>query len=71
MKNEELPISQITKRTNLNHSCVSKHLKYLMTVNLIQEKRFGRIRIFRFKTENLKAKSLKKFIEIWEDTYRI
>ncbi|MFX1568993.1 MAG: winged helix-turn-helix domain-containing protein [Promethearchaeota archaeon] len=65
--NEELAISQITKRTKLNHACVLRHLNYLKSVNLIQEKRFGRIRIFRFKIENMKAKSFKKFIEIWED----
>ena len=63
----ELSISQIIKSTNLNHSCVRKHLDFLKSMNIVQEKNFGRIKIFRFKIENIKAKSLKHFIEIWEE----
>ena len=62
----EQSISQVVKETNLNHSCVRKHLDVLKSLNIVQEKKFGRIKIFRFKTENIKAKSLKNFIEIWE-----
>ncbi len=64
--NHELSISQIIKKASLNHSCVLKHLNYLDSAGLIQEKRFGRIKIYRYKIENFKAKSLKIFIEIWE-----
>ena len=64
--NIEQSISQIIKGTNLNHTCVRKHLNFLKSLNIVQEKNFGRIKIFRFKTENIKAKSLKNFIEIWE-----
>ena len=65
-KNKELSISQIIKRTKLNHTCVKDHLTYLKSNNLVQEKIFGRIRIYRYKFENIRAKSLSKFIEIWE-----
>ena len=68
-KNSELSISQVIKNTNLNHSSVIKHLDFLKKINLIQEKNFGRIKILRFKIENLKAKSFKKFVEIWEGDY--
>ncbi|MFX0032685.1 MAG: winged helix-turn-helix domain-containing protein [Candidatus Hodarchaeota archaeon] len=67
--NYELSISQIIKKTRLNHSCVLKHLNYLKSVNLIHEKQFGRIKIYRYKIENFKAKSLKMFIEIWEERH--
>ena len=67
--NYELSISQIIKKTRLNHSCVLKHLNYLKSVNLIQEKQFGRIKIYRYKIENFKAKCLKMFIEIWEERH--
>jgi predicted transcriptional regulator len=63
----ELNISSIIKKAHLNHKNVITHLKYLKQVNLIQEKKFGRIKIFRYKKENLKAKSFKNFIEIWEN----
>ena len=33
----------------------------------IQEKRYGRIKIYRFKDENMKARSLKNLISFWEN----
>lgn len=67
--NNELSITQIIRNTKSNHSSVIAHLNHLKLLNLVQEKNFGRIKIFRFKIENVKAKSLKKFIEIWEGEY--
>jgi DNA-binding transcriptional ArsR family regulator len=65
-KNKELSISQIIRGTSLNHTSVKHHLTYLKSNNLVQEKIFGRIKIYRYKFENIRAKSLSKFIEIWE-----
>jgi len=42
-----------------------KHLKTLESLNLISEKKFGRIWIYRYNIENPKARSLKKLIEIF------
>ncbi|MFX0106193.1 MAG: winged helix-turn-helix domain-containing protein [Candidatus Hodarchaeota archaeon] len=67
--NEELTISLIISKTKLNYSCVIKHINYLKTINLIQEKKFGRIKIFRFKLENMRARSFKNFLEIWEGAF--
>ena len=67
--NSELTISQIIKQTRLNHSNALRHLEFLKYLDLVQEKKFGRIKIFRYKIENLKARSLKNFIEIWERNY--
>jgi len=64
--NEELTISLLIKKTKLNHVNVSKHLNYLISVDLVQEKQFGRIRIFRFKLENIIARAFKNFIGILE-----
>ena len=64
--NHELSISQIIKKSRLNHTSVKSHLNQLKSLNLIQEKVFGRIKIYRYRTENIRATSLKKFIEIWE-----
>jgi len=68
-RNEELTISLIINHTKLNYSNVVKHLNHLKNLNLVQEKSFGRIKIFRYKIENIKARSLKKFIEIWEGEF--
>ena len=62
---EELNISAIARVTNLNHSTTAQHLDFLTKAGLVQEKRFGRIKIFRYKSENIKAKSLKRLFEIW------
>ena len=67
--NGELAISQVIRKTRLHHTCVLKHLNYLKMKDLIQEKKFGRIKIFRYKMENMKARSLKKFIDIWEGDF--
>jgi DNA-binding transcriptional ArsR family regulator len=67
--NRELNISSIISKTNLNHTSVLKHLNYLKSLKIVQEKRFGRIKIYRYKSENLKARSIKKFIEFWEESY--
>jgi predicted transcriptional regulator len=63
---EELNISAIARVTNLNHSTTTQHLEFLTKVGLVQEKRFGRIKIFRYRSENIRARSLKKLFEIWE-----
>lgn len=65
-KNKEMSISQIIRDTRLNHTSVKYHLAFLKSYNLVQEKIFGRIKIYRYKFENIRAKSLGKFIEIWE-----
>ena len=42
----ELNISAVSCRTGLNHRSVDKHLRNLMRLGLVQEKRYGSIRIF-------------------------
>ena len=64
--NEELTISQIIEKVKLNYSNVKKHLNFLEERDLIHIKVFGRIKIYRFKMENLKARSFKRFLDIWE-----
>ncbi|HEC39043.1 hypothetical protein LCGC14_2046800 [marine sediment metagenome] len=63
---EELTISLLIQETKLNHALASKHLRYLIDADLVQEKKFGRIKIYRFKIENVKARSFHTFLKIWE-----
>jgi DNA-binding transcriptional ArsR family regulator len=62
----ELNISEIARRTQLNHSTTRRHLSFLEHAKLVQEKTFGRIKIYRYKVENLRALALRRFIELWE-----
>ncbi|MHA1381145.1 MAG: ArsR/SmtB family transcription factor [Candidatus Helarchaeota archaeon] len=61
----ELNISEIARRANLNHGSCSSHLKELAKFNILQEKIFGRIRIYRFRIENIKIRALKNLFELW------
>jgi DNA-binding transcriptional ArsR family regulator len=62
----ELNISEIARRAQLNHSTTRRHLLFLEAAKLVQEKTFGRIRIYRYKIENIRALALRRFIELWE-----
>ena len=62
----ELNISAIARIANLNHKTTTHHLEFLKNAGLVQEKKFGRIKIFRYCIENIRAKSLKRLFEIWD-----
>ncbi|MDH5646134.1 MAG: ArsR family transcriptional regulator, partial [Candidatus Heimdallarchaeota archaeon] len=45
-KNEDLTITSLGKKVKLNHSNLKGHLNKLCDLNIVIEKRYGRIRIF-------------------------
>lgn len=59
---KELNISEIGKRVKLPHKSVNLHLKVLKEVNLVEEEKVGRIRIFKVK-ENRKSKILEELFK--------
>jgi len=65
-KSTELNISELCRRVDLNHSSTKSHLEVLLASGLIEEKKFGRIKIYRYKIEDLRARSLRSFIDLWE-----
>ena len=65
--NEELTISLLIKRTKSNHVVVTRHLNFLKDVDLVEEKKFGRIKIYRYKIENIAARLFLNFLRTWED----
>ena len=62
----ELNISDIARRARLNYSTTNQHLQALENAGLVQHKKFGRIRIYRFNEENVRAGTVKKLIEFWD-----
>jgi len=42
----ELNISEVSRRTGLNYTSVARHLTKLKDMGLLNEKRYGKIRIF-------------------------
>ncbi len=61
----ELNISEIVRRAQLNHATVAQHLDYFKTVGIVHEKAFGRIKIYRL-TEDIKVRVIRELIEFWE-----
>ena len=66
----ELNISEIARKTELSHALTSKHLRALERVGLVVEKRFGRIRIYRFRDEDERTKALQHLFVIWSKIAR-
>ncbi|MHA2423183.1 MAG: ArsR family transcriptional regulator [Candidatus Thorarchaeota archaeon] len=64
-ESNELNISEICRRVSLNHGTTKSHLRVLVESGLIEEKSFGRIKIYRYRIEDLRARSLKNFLELW------
>ena len=63
----ELNISEIVRRARLNFTNVRKHLEFFKSIGLVDEKRFGRIKIYRFNDTNPLGKAIKSLIDIVED----
>lgn len=62
----ELNISELCRRVNLNHSSTKSHLDVLTKSGIIEEKKFGRIKIYRYRIEDLRARSLKSLFDLWD-----
>lgn len=62
---KETNITRITKKSMLNHSAAVSHLNKLIQAGLASEKRFGKIRIFRFQDENPVAQKVVELLETW------
>jgi DNA-binding transcriptional ArsR family regulator len=62
----ELNISEIAKKAELNYATTLQHLTALEKAQLVYEKQFGRIRIYKFRRDNSKAMAIKDLIDFWE-----
>ena len=66
----ELNITEITRRAGLNYAAANRHLLVLRDMELVEEKTFGKIRIFSFKFEDPRAKAIRDLINAWNSTGR-
>lgn len=62
IRKQELNISEIARKTRLSHTSVEEHLEKLCKMKIVIEKRFGRIRIFRFNENNPIAQIIREMI---------
>lgn len=61
----QLNVSDIARRIKINYSLTSQHLKILTNEGILEERRYGRIHMYRL-TESPKAKAVITLIETWE-----
>lgn len=62
----ELNISEIARRAGLNYATADRHLRRLEDAGIIQQKKFGRIRIYKFNESNPQARAIMKFVNSWK-----
>ena len=70
-KIRELNVTDIARRLGANHKTTMKHLKILEDEGILQHKRFGRIRLYRFNENSAKAKAIQTLLETWENAENI
>lgn len=62
----QLNVSDVARRLKLNYTSTSEHLKILGSEGILQERLYGRIRMYRFNEGSAKAKAVAGLIEAWE-----
>ena len=61
-----LNISDIARRIKLNYTTTNRHLKLLESEGILQQRVYGRIRIYKFSDVSRKALAVQSLIEVWE-----
>ncbi len=61
-----LNVSEIARRTGLNFTATDKHLRLLEAEGVLQERTYGRVRMYRFDEVHVKAKAVQNLISVWE-----
>ncbi len=62
----ELNVSDVARRIGVNFTTTSRHLRVLEEETILQERTYGRIRMYRFNQASPKAKAVQQLIETWE-----
>jgi Mn-dependent DtxR family transcriptional regulator len=62
----QLNISDVARRLKLNFSSASENLKVLESEGLLEERTYGRVRMYRFNEGSAKAKALQNLLDEWE-----
>ena len=63
-----LNVSDIARRIKLNYSTTNQHLKLLEAEKILQQRVYGRIRMYRFEETSPKAIAVQNLIDVWEQS---
>lgn len=61
-----LNVSDVARRVKMNYASTAGHLKVLENEGILQERKYGRIRMYRLNEGTAKAKAVAALIEVWE-----
>jgi predicted transcriptional regulator len=61
-----LNVSDIARRINLNFATTNQHLKLLEAEGILQQRVYGRIRMYKFNEGSAKARVVQNLLEAWE-----
>ena len=62
----QLNVSDVARRLKLNFASTSEHLKVLESEGILQERTYGRVRMYRFNEGSAKAKAVQNLLDVWE-----
>ena len=60
-----LNVSDVARKLKINFASTSGHLKVLEAEGILEERLYGRVRMYRF-SDSAKAKAVAALIEAWE-----
>jgi len=63
-----LNVSDIARRLNTNFTSAAEHLKLLAAEDILEERLYGRVRMYRFKEGSMKALAVQKLIKAWQQS---
>jgi predicted transcriptional regulator len=61
-----LNVSDVARRLRTNYASTAEHLEVLASEGILQERTYGRVRMYRFKEGSVRAKAVAELIEAWE-----
>ena len=63
----ELNVSEITHKLGVNYQTTIRHLDTLEAENILQHKKFGRIRLYKFNGHSPKARAIQMLLNAWKE----
>ncbi|MGD0070845.1 MAG: winged helix-turn-helix domain-containing protein [Candidatus Bathyarchaeia archaeon] len=63
-----LNITDVARRINANFTSTAENLEVLEAEGILQERVYGRVRMYRFNEGSAKAKAVQNLIEAWEQS---
>ncbi|TMI48660.1 winged helix-turn-helix transcriptional regulator [Candidatus Bathyarchaeota archaeon] len=68
---EQLHLTEIAKRTDQSYSATERHLDDLSKTGIVEERDYGRVRVFKLNLTNDRAKLLQELIVKWNHNQEV